>query len=307
MSPADLAPVLSAVPAQALTTLVDHRRVQTLEKYELSILETLEATNQVSASYSDLVLTNMLRGRKVLHLGGPQTFQYLPGHTMVVPPHLKMLIDFPEASLSHPTQCVALAIDRLQVIDTVNYLNEFYPRPGHQPWRFDFQQPSFHHDDEVTALLYKLVRIGFGPGPHKDVLADFTVRELLLRLMQLQSLREVEQPAAPATSSRLAHTLQYIREHLSEKISVDELSAHAAMSKPSFHRAFKQEFGFSPLDYILKERMRLAKRCLKDPALSITEVCYEAGFNNLTYFTRMFRQLEGLTPTEYRVLCLAAE
>jgi AraC family transcriptional regulator of arabinose operon len=61
----------------------------------------------------------------------------------------------------------------------------------------------------------------------------------------------------------------------------------------------------SPIDYIIKERMRLAKRCLKNPALSVTEICFKAGFNNLAYFTRMFRQFEGMTPTEYRTLATA--
>jgi AraC-like DNA-binding protein len=248
----------------------------------------------------------MLRGKKVMHLLDQAAFNYLPGNTMVVPPNLKMMIDFPEASDANPTQCVALAIDRLQIIDTVNYLNEFYPKTEDN-WSFSFSNYHFYNNEEITALIYKLVRIGFDNSQNKDILADFTVKELLLRLMQLQSLHATEHNVAVlATTSRFAHTLHYIKENLAEKISVDDLSAQAYMSKPNFYRAFKQEFGLSPIDYIIKERMRLAKRCLKNPALSITEICFKAGFSNLAYFTRMFRQLEGMTPTDYRVLCLAA-
>lgn len=305
MSVPDLLPYLPPARTQELTTLIDNRRVQTLEKYELSILETLVQSAQVAQSYSDLVLTNMLRGKKVMHLHDQEAFNYLPGHTMVVPPNLKMIIDFPEASDATPTQCVALAIDRLQIIDTVNYLNEFYPRTEGEPWAFGFTQYHFYNDDEVTALIYKLVRIGFGSAQNKDVLADFTVKELLLRIMQAQSLYEKESNVTVLTNSnRFAHILHYIKEHIAEKISVDDLSAKVHMSKPNFYRAFKQEFGLSPIDYIIKERMRLAKRCLRNPALSITDVCFKAGFNNLTYFTRMFHRLEGMTPTDYRVLCL---
>jgi len=306
MSPADLLPIIPRTPAHELTTLIDHRRVQTLEKYELSILETRVASDQVAQSYSDLVLTNMLRGKKVMHLLDQEAFHYLPGHTMVVPPHLKMVIDFPEASDQTPTQCVALAIDRLQVIDTMHYLNEFYPRTEGEKWSFSFTQHHFYNNEEVTALIYKLVRLGFDNSQNKDILADFTVKELLLRLMQLQSLHATESNVAVlATSNRFAHTLQYIKANIAEKISVDELSAQAYMSKPNFFRAFKQEFGLSPIDYIIKERMRLAKRCLRNPALSITEICFKAGFSNLAYFTRMFRQFEGMAPTEYRALCAA--
>jgi AraC family transcriptional regulator of arabinose operon len=306
MSPTDLLPIIQSTQSQQLTTLIDNRRVQTLEKYELSILETLVQTDQVAQSYNDLVLTNMLRGKKVMHLLDQDAFNYLPGNTMVIPPHLKMMIDFPEASDANPTQCVALAIDRLQIIDMVNYLNEFYPKTEDN-WSFSFSNYHFYNNEEITALIYKLVRIGFDNSQNKDILADFTVKELLLRLMQLQSLHATESNVAVlATSNRFAHTLHYIKENIAEKISVDDLSAQAYMSKPNFFRAFKQEFGLSPIDYIIKERMRLAKRCLRNPALSITEICFKAGFSNLAYFTRMFRQLEGMTPTEYRVLCLVA-
>lgn len=304
MTVTDLLPHMPLANVQDLATLIDHRRVQTLEKYELSLLETHVQSAQIAQSYSDLVLTNMLRGKKVMHLFNQKEFNYLPGNTMVVPPNLKMMIDFPEASDENPTQCVALAIDRLQIIDTVHYLNEYYPKTEDGTWAFGFNQHYFYNDDEVTALMYKLVRIGFGDHQHKDILADFTVKELLLRIMQVQSLHETEQNAPVlATSNRFAHILHYIRENIAEKISVDDLSARVYMSKPNFYRAFKQEFGLSPIDYIIKERMRLAKRCLKNPVLSITDICFKAGFNNLNYFTRMFRQLEGMTPTDYRLLC----
>ncbi|TDN40328.1 AraC family transcriptional regulator [Hymenobacter sp. UV11] len=302
----DLLPQAALPPLAALDTLIDHRRVQTLERYELSILETHVQTAQVTQSYSDLVLTNMLRGKKVMHLFDKEGINYLPGHTMVVPPNLKMVIDFPEASATTPTQCVALAIDRLQIIDTVNYLNEFYPKTEAGKWTFGFQQYRFYNNADITALLYKLVRIGFDSSRNKDILADLTVKELVLRLMQTQSLHELEtQGPALATSNRFAHILQYIKEHIAEKISITALSERVHMSQASFHRAFRQEFGLSPLEYIIKERMRLAKQCLQNPALSITEICFRAGFNNQAYFTRMFRQMEGMTPTDYRALATA--
>jgi AraC family transcriptional regulator of arabinose operon len=301
MTVTDLLPRIPPVKVQDLTTLIDNSRVQTLEKYEISLLETYVQSAEVEQSYGDLVLTNMLRGKKVMHLSNQEEFHYLPGNTMVVPPNLKMMIDFPEASDENPTQCVALAIDRLQIIDTVNYLNEHHPKTEDEKWVFTVNQHYFYNDEEVSALIYKLVRIGFGDFRNKDILADFTVKELLLRIMQVQSLQEKERNVAVlSTSNRFAHILHYIKENIAEKISVDDLSAKVYMSKPTFYRAFKHEFGLSPIDYIIKERIRLAKSYLKNHSLSITEICFKAGFSNLNYFTRMFRQMEGITPTTYR-------
>ncbi len=106
---------------------------------------------------------------------------------------------------------MALAIDRLQVIGTINYLNELYlPTEGEQ-WNLSLSQHSFYTNEDITALIYKLVRIGFDDSQNKDMLADFAVKELLLRLMQLQRPHLTEyNTAVLATSNRFAHTLHYI-------------------------------------------------------------------------------------------------
>lgn len=65
---------------------------------------------------------------------------------------------------------------------------------------------------------------------------------------------------------------------------------------PIFFRKFREEFGYSPAEYILKERIKLAKEYLQNPANSITQVCYMAGFQNLNYFIRAFKKETGTTP-----------
>ena len=68
------------------------------------------------------------------------------------------------------------------------------------------------------------------------------------------------------------------------------------MSRANFFRKFKEEFGFTPADYILKERIKLAKDYLLNGRNSITEVCFMAGFQNLNYFIRAFKKSVGYTP-----------
>ncbi|GAB3531771.1 hypothetical protein GCM10027443_14600 [Pontibacter brevis] len=53
--------------------------------------------------------------------------------------------------------------------------------------------------------------------------------------------------------------------------------------------------------YILKERIRLAKKHLQDPLNSVTQACYMAGFQNLNYFIRAFKNQVGLTPKAYQL------
>ena len=100
------------------------------------------------------------------------------------------------------------------------------------------------------------------------------------------------------------YILHYVKQNIAEKISVDDLSAKVYMSKPDFYQASKQEFGLSPINYIMKEWMRLAKKCLCSPMLDITEICSKAGFNNPVYLNRMFHQLKWMTPADCRTLSL---
>ncbi|HEX5172110.1 MAG TPA: helix-turn-helix transcriptional regulator, partial [Cyclobacteriaceae bacterium] len=80
----------------------------------------------------------------------------------------------------------------------------------------------------------------------------------------------------------------------------DQLSEHACMSRANFFRKFKEEFGISPGEYILKERLKKAKDFLGFPNHSVTQVCYMSGFQNLNYFIRAFKKETGITPKIYQ-------
>lgn len=95
---------------RSLFTLVENRSVYTMDACELNVFETHQRAKEVNLQFGDWVLTSMLRGKKVMHLAGRPGFDYLPGESVIVPPHELMKIDFPEAGKETPTQCLALAI-----------------------------------------------------------------------------------------------------------------------------------------------------------------------------------------------------
>lgn len=285
-----------------LRTLVENRRAYTLNNCELNVFETYRKSHLVPLRFDDMVITNMLRGKKVMHLFGKGGFDYLPGETVVVPPTVRMEIDFPEASSDNPTQCTALAIGRSQIIDTVTYLNEHYPcELGETLWNFSFENYHFYNSDVVATLMNKLLAISTSNDVHKDVLVDLTLKELLIRIMQLQNTLTVRTPSTENTSNRIGSVVAYIRENITEKLSVESLSRAVHMSKPSFHRAFKNELGVSPMEYVIRERINHAKRYLASTG-SIKEACFASGFNNLNYFSRIFKKHEGVTPGAYQLI-----
>lgn len=301
-----LAPV-NLSTSRELSTLIENRKTYSLNKCELSIFETYQASELVPLTFSDLVITSMLRGKKVMHLFDKPGFNYLPGETVIVPPNITMRIDFPEATLNHPSQCTALAINQQEINSTLDYLNEFHPRKDQGAWQLNYKQFHFFNNFELAELINKLIRISSSDDLSKDILANLTLKELLIRLMQMQNMHDMtSNMKSLAGNSRFAYVLQYIHAHLTEKLTIDLLSRLAFMSRASFFRAFKAELGISPVEYIIKERLELARSLLSNPYKSISEACFQAGFHDLNYFCRAFKKVQGSTPGLFRASMIRA-
>jgi AraC family transcriptional regulator len=94
--------------------------------------------------------------------------------------------------------------------------------------------------------------------------------------------------------------VEFIEEHLAENISLAALAELVDLSLYHFARAFTQSFGTPPHRFHMARRLDCAKSLLQRPALSVTQIGARIGFCETSSFTRAFRKLTGLTPTEYR-------
>jgi AraC-like DNA-binding protein len=92
------------------------------------------------------------------------------------------------------------------------------------------------------------------------------------------------------------------RERLCEPISLHDMSRVAYLSTFHFNRVFHQITGLPPAKFISAMRLDEAKRLLLNTNLSITDICFEVGYNSLSTFTRLFTQRVGLGPREFRYL-----
>lgn len=294
------APSLS--PEKSLKTLVENRTVYSLDNCELNLFETYQESVLVPLKFNDLVVTSMLRGKKVMHLFDDPEFDYLPGETVIVPSNVEMKIDFPEASVHNPTQCLALAIDHNKINDTLDFLNERYPKDEANSWKLNYDNYFFYNNTELAGTINKLIRECMGTSVTKDALVDLALQELLIRIVQTQTAASLSEGKF-AESGSAVHTVSgYIRENITRAFSLKELSDKACMSTTSFYRYFKRETGMSPLEFILNEKIKHAKQLLRNPGIQINEVCFMAGFDDCNYFIRLFKKHEGITPKQYQML-----
>ncbi len=293
----------SLTKENSLKTLVENRTVYNLENCELNLFETYQKSILVPLKFNDLVVTSMLRGKKVMHLFEDPAFDYLPGESVIVPANIEMVIDFPEASFNKPTQCLALAIDNQKIVNTLNYLNEKYPKTGNSDyWKLDEQNYFFNNNEDLANTINKLITICQSTDLTKDILVDLTLQELLVRIIQTQTLTSIDKSESKISNSQLKYIVEAIRKNLSNKLNLKAIANTSGLSMPTMYRMFKRELGISPIEFIIIERIKHAKSLLKDNNLYIKNVSYESGFIDTNYFIRTFKHYEGITPKQYQQL-----
>ncbi|MCC8023313.1 MAG: AraC family transcriptional regulator, partial [Clostridiales bacterium] len=109
----------------------------------------------------------------------------------------------------------------------------------------------------------------------------------------------------PIYSKPIQEAIEYIDIHLHEKIKLEQIAAHAAMSTGYLSKCFKQETGQTLTDFIQKAKMEEAKESLQFSQMSILEISSILQYSSQSYFSQVFRQHTGLTPQKYREVCQA--
>jgi transcriptional regulator GlxA family with amidase domain len=92
----------------------------------------------------------------------------------------------------------------------------------------------------------------------------------------------------------------YIEENLTEKISFEELASKLAVSRRNFDRRFIQATGNTPVEYLQRVKVEVAKKTLEKGRKSIFEVMYEVGYQDDKAFREVFKKIEGVSPVDYR-------
>lgn len=101
-------------------------------------------------------------------------------------------------------------------------------------------------------------------------------------------------------AEKILHICRYINDHCAEELTLQQVADLSGFSKYHFSRLFKDYTGINFYKYLTQKRIAYAEKLLADPQISITETALRSGFNGLSTFIRMFRQVKGCTPTEFR-------
>ena len=154
--------------------------------------------------------------------------------------------------------------------------------------------PNFHYAQRAITLgVFEYLL-----KPVNNSMLEGTLQRAVARLRQ-QNEVPVQRPDTDAES--LIEQVQfYIFDHISQEISRDEIAAYVNLSPKYLSTIFKRETSCTLSDYIRNERIAFAKRLLKQTNLPISMISENVGYDSLSYFSTVFRQVAGCSPREYR-------
>lgn len=122
----------------------------------------------------------------------------------------------------------------------------------------------------------------------------------LLRDFCYQYMEIIHKQKSDKSSIILDQLIVYINMHYAENLTLDQLSSVCYLSPSYISKVFKKQLNTNFIDYLSSVRIKVAKRLMKNPELSIKEISSEIGYVDPNYFTRVFKKYEGMTPSEYR-------
>ncbi|MBR4726187.1 MAG: helix-turn-helix transcriptional regulator [Lachnospiraceae bacterium] len=181
-----------------------------------------------------------------------------------------------------------------------------YVRPLSAP---DFPQmirfrASHQNEAEIISLLSQAWETAAQDKEGYEIEVRYIMTKLLCRIALFS-------PGVPQRLSgkeyrdmeRIKQMLSWLEEHFSENVTVKQIAQSGNISESECLRCFKRNIGCSPIQYLVRYRLRQAAAMIAATDQNISDIAVACGFLDMSYFSRSFKILYSMTPTEYKAKC----
>lgn len=184
------------------------------------------------------------------------------------------------------------------------YSNRIYRRLFVRNWDIDrdgdqypLSRPKPEHFQELLLMLQLIIRNSLSEKNRSRCYELGMLMALLSRLCEWWADVAPEREKPPLDLSKI---IAYCNKNFTDEIYLDDLARLSAMSRSTLLRHFSAAMGTTPMDYLLRLRIYHAAKLLANTSLTPKEVAEQSGFHDTSYFFRIFRKKNGMTPLQYR-------
>lgn len=150
--------------------------------------------------------------------------------------------------------------------------------------------------DPTTHAMERRESIPFG----SEQLLSAALEELLIRLVrQGDSIPALTQPPPKQIETRTQQIIEYLELRLDQSLTIRQICQDNLIGRAQLERCFRDQTGGGVIDYFNKLKIDAARRMIREGRLNITQIASRLGFSSIHYFSRRFKALTGMTPSEY--------
>ena len=259
--------------------------------------------DEIASVYSDEALTMdwyrhddaevicLERGEMSYEISGYGTVTLKAGQLLVIPPRARHRL---VAGIDAPSKRVSFKLSRLSGSQS--------PRPFdrniYSALRRQLVKRAAH--TFILTPRAKILELRLGELLHCDrKLSSLEHAEAasIIPLLYIDCATAVTRKSPPSSKTVINEAQRYLRKHLAEKVSMRNLIAHIGYGRSRFFELFRAETGLSPNDYLIRLRIELARKMLKNPAVSVQDAAVAVGFSDASYFSRVFKRLSSYAPS----------
>ncbi|GAB3427327.1 AraC family transcriptional regulator [Niabella aquatica] len=155
--------------------------------------------------------------------------------------------------------------------------------------------------ETFDRLIHLMERLLNAKGPERislllKILNEIAISSDIEVLSDTEYLPQVKENDI----DRMNRVYDYILRHYLGKISLPEAASVACMNETAFCKYFKKRYGKTFIQVVNETKISHACRQLMEDDVTVTEVCYSSGFNNISNFTKSFKKIMGVSPNEYK-------
>ena len=225
-----------------------------------------------------------------------KSYVITPGDILFIPPEML-----------HEIECQNEGC-RFIYLFAVDFIKEFYEFSFLEEF---FSEPRLVNDSTYPTIYGKIysafMAINDQYFMYTNMVLEMPIYSKLLEVFSLLAATNpqfapirTEDAKTKSKYEKFRSLINHINSHYMDEITLEWAADYAGFSKYHFSRLFKDYTDVTFADYLMHRRMQAAKVILSETPSTVTEIAFQTGFNNLTSFTRSFRNSTGMTPSEYR-------
>lgn len=127
-----------------------------------------------------------------------------------------------------------------------------------------------------------------------------TVQRVLEKLPAARHERVETAQAEVSSNPYILEAMRYMEQHIADPFTIKDVSSQVHLNPSYFSVLFKDELGMPFTDYLIQMRTEKAKDMLRSSTLGLEQICEQIGIQSTSYFIKMFKRSEGVTPKQYR-------